>query len=150
MCPLFVGGLNGHHQDWLVSTSMNRHGVAAFDLATVSGCDQLVDGTTHARGGTLDHPMTDVPDLLRWLLLYVIYPKRSSMHTIRISRGLLINEGMLIFKQEAPHRRTCDHLWFKGEKFLHHLVRATNLTDAKHKFSVRNRGVLMIAQSPHN
>ena len=58
---LFVGGLNGHHQEWLGSTTTNRHGVAAFDVATVSGCDQLVVGPTHARGGTLDPLMTDVP-----------------------------------------------------------------------------------------
>ena len=57
---LFVGDLNGHHQEWLGSTTMNRHGVA-----TVSGCDQLVVGPTHARGGTLDLLMTDVPDLVR-------------------------------------------------------------------------------------
>ena len=37
------------------------HGVAAFDFATVSGCDQLVVGPTHARGGTLDLLMTDFP-----------------------------------------------------------------------------------------
>ena len=41
---LFVGDLNGHHQEWLGSTTTNRHGVAAFDFATVSGCDQLVVG----------------------------------------------------------------------------------------------------------
>ena len=29
---LFVGDLNGHHQEWLGSTTTNRHGVAAFDL----------------------------------------------------------------------------------------------------------------------
>ena len=39
---LFVSDLNGHHQEWLGSTTTNRHGVAAFDFATVSGCDQLV------------------------------------------------------------------------------------------------------------
>ena len=33
----FVGDLNGHHQEWLGSTTTNRHGVAAFDIATVSG-----------------------------------------------------------------------------------------------------------------
>ena len=32
---LFVGDLNGHHQEWLGSTTTNRHGVAAFDFATV-------------------------------------------------------------------------------------------------------------------
>ena len=49
---LFVGDLNGHHQESLGSTTTNRHGIAAFDFATVSGCDQLVAGPTHARGGT--------------------------------------------------------------------------------------------------
>ena len=34
---LFVGDLNGHHQEWLGSRTRNRHGVAAFDFATVSG-----------------------------------------------------------------------------------------------------------------
>ena len=39
---LFVGDLNGGHREWLSSTTTNRHGVAAaFDFATVSGCDQL-------------------------------------------------------------------------------------------------------------
>ena len=51
---LFAGDLNGHYQEWLGSTTKNRHGVAALDFATVSGCDQLVIGPTHARGGTLD------------------------------------------------------------------------------------------------
>ena len=36
---LFVGDLNGNHQEWLGSTTNNNHGVAAFDFATVSGCD---------------------------------------------------------------------------------------------------------------
>ena len=62
---LFVGDLNGHHQERLGSTTTNRHGVAAFDFGTVSGCDQLVVGSTRARGGTLDLPMTNVPDLVR-------------------------------------------------------------------------------------
>ena len=59
---MFVGDLYGHHQEWLGSTTTNRHEVAAFDFATVSGCDQLVVGSTHGRGGTLDLMMTDVPD----------------------------------------------------------------------------------------
>ena len=50
---LFVGALNGLHQEWLGSTTTNRHGVAALDFATVSGCDQLVIDSTHARGITL-------------------------------------------------------------------------------------------------
>ena len=62
---LFVGDLNGHQQEWLGSTTTNRHGVAAFDFGTVSGCDQLVVGSTHTHGGTLDLLTTDVPDLVR-------------------------------------------------------------------------------------
>ena len=62
---LFVGDLNGHNQEWLGSTTTNRHGAGAFDFAKVSGCDQLVVGPTHARGGTLGLLMTDVPDLIR-------------------------------------------------------------------------------------
>ena len=66
---LFMGDLNGHHQEWLGSTTTNRHGVAAFDFATVSGCDQLVVGPTHARGGTLNLLMTDVPDLVQFAVV---------------------------------------------------------------------------------
>ena len=47
------------------SSTTNSHGVATFDFATVSGCDQLVVGPTHARDGILDLLMTDVPDLIR-------------------------------------------------------------------------------------
>ena len=59
---LFVGDLNDHHQEWLGSTSTNHHGVVAFDSSTVSGCNELIVGPTHAFGGTLDLMMTDVPD----------------------------------------------------------------------------------------
>ena len=78
---LFVGDLNGHHQEWLGSTTTIRfsdHGVAAFDFATVSGCDQLVVGPTHARGGTLDLLMTDVPDFVR---VAVVAPIGNSNHS---------------------------------------------------------------------
>ena len=61
---LFVGVLNDHHRDWLGSTTTNPYGIAAFDFATVSGCDQLVVGPTYARCGTLDLLMTDFPDLV--------------------------------------------------------------------------------------
>ena len=65
---LFVGDLNGHHQEWLGPTTTNCHGVAAFDFATSSGRDQLVVGLIHAHGGTLEFLMTDVPGLVRVLL----------------------------------------------------------------------------------
>ena len=60
------------------STTTNRHGVAVSDFATVSGCDQLVVGPTHARGGTLDLLMTDVPDLVR---VAVVAPICNSVHS---------------------------------------------------------------------
>ena len=37
---LFVGDLNGHHQEWLGSTTTNSHGVVASEFASVSGCDK--------------------------------------------------------------------------------------------------------------
>ena len=61
-----VGDLNGHHQELLSFTTTNRNGGAEFDFATVSGCDQLVVGPDHARGGTLDHRTTDVLKLVRF------------------------------------------------------------------------------------
>ena len=69
---LFVGDLNDHHQEWLGSIIMKCHGVAAFDFATVSGCDQLVVGPTHTHGGTLNLLMTDVPDLVRVAVVALI------------------------------------------------------------------------------
>ena len=74
---LFVCDLNGHHQERQGSTTTNHHGVAAIDFATVSGCDQLVVGPTHARGGTLNLMMTDVPDLVR---VSVVAPIGNSDH----------------------------------------------------------------------
>ena len=59
------------------STITNRHGVAAFDFATVSGCDQLVVCPTHARGGTFDLLMTDVSDLVQ---VAVLAPIGNSDH----------------------------------------------------------------------
>ena len=73
-----ISHLNGHHQEWLGSTTTNRHGVAAFDFETVSGCDQLVVGPTQARGGILDLLMNDVPDLV-WVP--VVAPIGNSDHS---------------------------------------------------------------------
>ena len=47
-------------------------------LILPSGCDQLVTGPTHARGGTLDLLMTDVPDLVR---VAVVAPLGNSDHS---------------------------------------------------------------------
>ena len=69
--------LNGN-QEWLGSTTTNRHGVAAFDFTTVCSCGQFVVGPTRARGGTLDL-MTDVPDLLQ---VSVIAPIGNSLLSV--------------------------------------------------------------------
>ena len=74
-----MGDLNGHHQEWLGSTTTNRHSVAAFDFTTLSSCDQLVVGPTHAHGGTLDLLMTVVPDLVR--VSVVVAPIGNSDHS---------------------------------------------------------------------
>ena len=79
---LFVGDLNGHHHEWLGSTTTNCHGVAAFDFATVSACYQLVVGPTHPRGRTLDLLMADVPDLLQ---VAVAAPIGNSDHSSLLS-----------------------------------------------------------------
>ena len=60
------------------SSTTNRHGAAAFDFATVSCCDQLVAGRTHARGGTFDLLMTDIPHLER---VAVVPPAGNSDHS---------------------------------------------------------------------
>ena len=97
---LFVGDLNGHHQEWLGSTTTNRHGVAAFDFATVSGCDQLVVGPTHARGGTLELLMTDVPDLVS---VAVVAPLGNSVHS---SLSAVIPEDFM-FQENFPTHTRC-------------------------------------------
>ena len=73
-----LGDLNGHHQEWLGSKTTNRHRVAAFEFATESGCDHLVVGPTHARGGTLDLLITEVLDLV-WAS--VVAPIGNSDHS---------------------------------------------------------------------
>ena len=60
------------------STTTNRHGVAAFDFATVCGGNQLVVGPTHARGGKLDLLMNHVPGLVR---VAVVAPMGNSDHS---------------------------------------------------------------------
>ena len=75
---LFVGGFNGHHQEFLGSMTTNCCGVPAFDFTTLSGCNQLVVGSTHASGGALDLLMTDIPDLVR---VAVVAPIGNSDHS---------------------------------------------------------------------
>ena len=85
--------------------SNHRRGVAAFDFATVSGCDQLVVGPTHARGGTFDLPMTDVPDLV---LVAVVSPIFNSDHSSL--------SAVISMVQAVPN------LWVRMKVFLKHEV----------------------------
>ena len=90
-----MGDLNGHHQTWLGFTTANRHGVAVFDFATVSGCDQLLVGPTHARGGTVDLLMTDVPHLVQ---VAVVAPIGDTAHSLRELHSLIFR-NWVHFKQ---------------------------------------------------
>ena len=87
------------------STTTNRHGVAAFDFATVSGCDHLVVDMTHARGGIFDILMTDVPDLVR---VSVVAPIGNSDHS---SQSAIIS-----MSQAVPN------LWVRRNVFLKHQI----------------------------
>ena len=58
---LFVGDLNGHHQEWSGSSMTNSHGVPAFDFATVS----VVISWLSAR------PMHVVEYLTAWWLMFL-------------------------------------------------------------------------------
>ena len=90
------------------STTTNRHGVAAFDFTTVSGCDQLVVCPTNARGGTLDLLMTDVPDLVR---VSVIAPignsDRSSLSAV-ISMAQAVPNLCVSRKGFLKHQVNCN------------------------------------------
>ena len=77
---LFVDDSNGHDQEWLSSTTTNRHCVATFDFATVYVCNQLVIGPPiHVVDrGTLYLQITDVPNLVR---VAVVAPIGNSDHS---------------------------------------------------------------------
>ena len=51
---LFIGDLNGDHQEWSGYTTTNRNGVATIDFATVSSCEQVLIGHHLILIGTLD------------------------------------------------------------------------------------------------
>ena len=85
---------------------MNRYGVAALDFATVSGCDQLVIGPTHACGGTLGLLMTDVPDQVR---VEVIAPQDSSDHSsLPIAIPNLCVSRRVLLKHRVNWSAVCD------------------------------------------
>ena len=105
---LFMGNMNGHHQEWLGSTTTNGHGAAALDFAIVSGCDQLVIGPTHARGGTLDLLTSDVPELLRVAVVANLGSSdHSSLSTARAVPNLCVRRRVLL-KHRVNWTALCD------------------------------------------
>ncbi|KAK4315411.1 hypothetical protein Pmani_013328 [Petrolisthes manimaculis] len=82
---VFMDDLNVHHEEWLGSSITTRYGVAALDFSSVSGCDQLVVGPTHVRGGTLDLVMTDVPDLVEVAVVALIGHSDNSSPSVKVS-----------------------------------------------------------------
>lgn len=74
----FVSDMNGHHQDCLVKASTDRHVIAVLNFSSVLFCNRLVAGVTHQAGGVLDCALTDVPDLVRPL---VVAPTVGSDHS---------------------------------------------------------------------
>ena len=101
---MFVDDMNGHLQEWLESTTTNRHAVAALDFAIVSGCDQLVVGPTHAHGGTLDLLMADVPDLVE---VAVVAPIGNSDHSSL--------SAVISMAQAVPNLRVSRNVFLKHQ-----------------------------------
>ena len=97
------------------STTTNRHGAAAFHFATVSGCDQLVVGPTHALGGILDLMMTDVPDLVR---VAIVAPIGNSDHSsllavISMAQAVpnLCVSRKVFLKHQVNWNTVCGEMW---------------------------------------
>ena len=87
----FMGDMNGHHQEWMCSTTTNRHFVAALYSETVSWCDQLLIGLNHSRRGTLNLLITDVPDLVQ---VTAVAPLGNSDHS-SLSTAISIAQSLL-------------------------------------------------------
>ena len=151
---MFVGDLNGHHQEWLGSMTTNRHRVAAFYFATVSGCDQLVVGPTHAPDGTLDLLMTDVPDLVRVAVVAPIgNSDRSSLSAVismaQAVPNLCVSRKVFLKHQvnwntvcDAIRELPCHNIWFSDnpvEVLTEHLSLRLGLYVPTKIIRVRNK-----------
>lgn len=69
---LFIGDMNGHHQDWLGSTWSGRRGFTAFDLFHRVVMWPVGCWSSRQAGSTLDLPYTDMPDLFRVFVVAAI------------------------------------------------------------------------------
>ena len=73
-------------------------------LCSVLGCDQLMTGPTHARGGTLDLLMTYVPDLVRVAVVAPLGSSDHSSHSAAISMAQFIPNFCVSSKALLKHR----------------------------------------------
>ena len=99
----------------------NSQGVAAVELATVSGCDQLVICSTHSRGGIVHLLMTDVPDLIQ---VAVVAPIGNSDHSSL--------SAVISMAQAVPN------LCVSGKVFLKHQVNWNTVCGAMQDLPWRN------------
>ena len=107
------------------STTTNRHGVAALHFATVPiAINWLLYSPTHARGGTLDLLITDVPALVR---VVVVAPIGNSDHfslsaVISVTHAVTVGKFSLnirsIVIQFVVHYTICPGLTFDQQIIL--------------------------------
>ena len=67
----------------MVMFCFTYHGHAAYDFASLSGCEQLVAGATHKSGNRLDLVLTNVPGIIE---VNVLPPVGSSDHCLSSCR----------------------------------------------------------------
>ena len=108
-------------------------------FATVSGCDQLVIGPSRARGGTLDHLMTDVPYLVR---VSVVAPIGNSDHSSL--------SAVISMSQAVPNLCVCRKVFLK-QKVNWNTVRGAiqdlpwhNIWSAHNPVDVLNQYLLLL------
>ena len=117
---LFVGDLNGYHQEQLGCTTTIRHCVTAFDFATVSGSvDCRPDPCTLKN--TLDLLMTDVNDLV-WVSF--VAPTCNSDHA---SLSAIISMAQAV-----------QNLCVSRKAFPKHQVNCNRVCDAIQDLPIRN------------
>ena len=106
---------NAHHSEWLEPLSpTDRHGRDAHDFCNLSGCEQLVPGSTHIAGNRLDLVMTDVPDIVD---VVVCIPFATSDHcfiscVLRVEQSVSeYNVGSTVFLKHRTNWESSKELY---------------------------------------
>ena len=102
---LFVGDLNGHHQEWLCSNDPSW-----------SGCvPRSVMELHHARGGTLDLVITDIPHLVRVAVVAQIGNSHHSFLSAVISMAQIVKNlcvsRKVFLKYQVNWNTVCGAIW---------------------------------------